>query len=146
MSNKYRLVKPYLSYSEYFEQNPLSGGKRCFYELMNVYNFNEGYFTINDETNNITHNFYGISKKKLYDQHGGYSTDLSISRQNNEFYSKLSEISKNLSVSLESLNKLVEQELRKSSTEPLIMELRSEIQELSKQIEKEKNDGSCIIM
>lgn len=146
MNNKYRLIKPYISYSEYFEQNKLSGGKRCFYELMNMYNFQEGYFSIKDETNNLTHDFYGISKRNLYEQHGGNSIDLSMSRQSNDFYMRLTEISKNLNTSLDSLNKLVEQELHRASTEPLIMELRHEIQTLSKQIEKDKNDSSCIIM
>lgn len=146
MSNRYRLIKPYLSYYDYLEQNSLSGGKKCFYELMNIYNFQEGYFTIKNESNNTTHNFYGISRKKLYEQHGGNSPELSMYRQSNDFHIKLSEISKNLTTSLDSLNKLVEQELRRSSTEPLIMELKNEIQTLSKQFEKEKNESSCSIM
>ena len=146
MSNKYRLVKPYISHIEHIEPNILSGGKQCFYELMNMNDFQEGYFTVKNEIDNTEHNFYGVSKKKLYDQHGGNSIDLSMNRQNNDFYLRLSEIAKNLNVSLDSLNKLIEQELRRASTEPLILELKQQIQDLTKRIERDKNDSSCIIM
>ena len=146
MSNKYRLVEPYHSYNEYVEQDIMNGGRRCFYELNNVYDFHDGYFTVKDIVNNKDHYFYGISKKKLYEQHGGNTIDLSINKQSNEFYQKVSEIAKELSISLNALNGLIEKELRRVTNEPLILELGRRIEELSKKIEKDKNDSGCILM